>query len=91
DYSDRLFAEWQLLSEKVEKLAAGEKYVEPLEPVAVVEVPNDWQSLVEENAEKALAEQSRIQKDFERAFAAGAVGRGFIRDEDHPKYLLYAD
>jgi predicted GNAT superfamily acetyltransferase len=89
--SDRLFAEWHLLSDKVEKLAAGEKYVETREPVATVEIPNDWSALLGESAEKALAEQSRIQKDFEKAFAAGGVGRGFLRDEDHPKYLLYAD
>jgi predicted GNAT superfamily acetyltransferase len=89
--SDRLFAEWPLASEKVEKLAAGEKYVETREPVASVEVPNDWIALVTENPKKALAEQSRIQKEFEKAFADGAVGRCFVRDDHHPKYLLYAD
>ena len=89
--SDRLFAEWPLASEKVEKLVAGEKYVETRKPVASVEVPNDWIALVTENPKKALAEQSRIQKEFEKAFASGAVGRGFVRDDHHPKYLLYAD
>ncbi len=89
--SDRLFAEWHLTSEKVETLAAGEKYVETRELVSSVEVPNDWYALVEESTEKALAEQSRIQKEFEKAFAAGLTGRGFIRDEKHPTYLLYAN
>jgi predicted GNAT superfamily acetyltransferase len=89
--SDRLFAEWHLNSEKVEKLAAGEKYFETREPAGFVEVPNDWLALVAESPEKALAEQSRIQKEFEKAFAVGAVGRSFDRDENHPKYLLYAD
>lgn len=87
--SDRLFAEWHLTSEKVETLAAGGKYVKTGERVRSVEVPNDWYAIVEESAEKALAEQSRIQKEFEEAFAAGLVGRGFIRDEHHPKYLLF--
>lgn len=89
--SDRLFAEWHLVSDKVKKLAAGEKYVETREPIASVEVPNDWYALLEQSIEKALAEQSRIQKDFEKEFAAGAVGRSFARDENRPKYLLYAD
>ena len=89
--SDRLFAEWHLLSEKVVKLAVSEKYFETREPARTIEVPNDWFNLVNQSTEKALAEQSRIQKEFEEVFAAGLVGRGFARDENHPKYLLYAD
>ena len=89
--SDRLFAEWHLTSEKVEKLAAGEQHIETREPVRTVEIPNDWYALVDQNTEKALAEQSRIKKEFEEAFAAGFVGRSFLRDENYPRYLLYAD
>ena len=80
-----------LAARKVEKLAAGEAYVESREPARCVEIPNDWYALVGESAEKALAEQSRIQKEFEAAFAAGLVSRGFVRDEHHPKYLLYEE
>ena len=87
--SDRLFAEWHLTSEKVETLASAEKYVETREPARTVEIPNDWFGLVDSSVEKALAEQARIQKGFEEAFAAGLIGRGFVRDEKHPKYLLY--
>lgn len=89
--SDRLFAEWHLTGEKVEKLAAGEAYVESREPARCVEIPNDWYALVGERAEDALAEQSRIQREFEASFALGLVGRGFVRDEYHPKYLLYKE
>ncbi|MEO7673098.1 MAG: GNAT family N-acetyltransferase [Pyrinomonadaceae bacterium] len=89
--SDRLFAEWHLLSEKVENLAAGEKYVEPREVISTVEVPNDWNELVGQSTEKALAEQARIREEFEAAFATGLVGRGFAREEYHPKYLLFKD
>ena len=89
--SDRLFAEWHLTSEKVESLAAGEKFVETQDPARTVEIPNDWYGLVEQSSEKALAEQSRIRKEFEDAFAARLVGRGFARNDNHPKYLLYKD
>ena len=89
--SDRLFAEWHLIDEKVEKLAAGEKFMETRVPAASVEVPNDWFALVELSTERALTEQSRIRSDFEKAFAAGMVGRGFARDAHHPRYLLFRD
>ncbi len=89
--SDRLFAEWHLSSEKVVALAAGEKFIENREAKAEVEVPNDWFGLLEESTEKALAEQARIRADFEAAFKQGLVGRGFKRDELHPRYLLYSD
>lgn len=87
--SDRLFAEWDLTSEKVEVLAAGEKWIEQREPAAEVEVPNDWFALLAKSPETALAVQDHIQADFESAFAKGLIARGFRRDQDHPKYLLY--
>lgn len=89
--SDRLFAEWHLMDEKVEKLAAGEKFMETRVPAGSVEVPDDWFALVELSTEKALTEQARIRSDFETAFAVGMVGRGFARDERRPRYLLFKD
>ena len=89
--SDRLFAEWRLESPKVVALAAGEKYVEPGEPDAEVRLMSDWAALVEADPEAALAEQLRIRREFETAFADGLVGRGFRRDVTHPAYLLYKD
>jgi predicted GNAT superfamily acetyltransferase len=87
--SDRLFAEWHLTSVKVETLAAGEKFTETCEIRAEVEVPNDWSALVAADPNEALQVQERMRKDFEAAFAEGLVARGFVRDERHPKYLLY--
>lgn len=87
--SDRLFAEWRLESPKVMALAAGEKYVEPGEPDAEVELMGDWAGLVDSDPEAAFAEQLRIRREFETAFADGLVGRVFRRDDEHPAYLLY--
>jgi len=87
--SDRLFAEWHLESEKVKRLANGEKFKEPGAVVRAVEIPNDWNALLKENPEKAVAEQSRIKKEFETAFAENLICRSFERDGKSPKYLLY--
>ncbi len=87
--SDRLFAEWDLESEKVRALAAGENYVTQGEPVAEVIIINDWIALVEEDPAAALDLQMRVRRDFETAFAEGLVGRAFRRDADNPAYLLY--
>lgn len=89
--SDRLFAEWDLESEKVRSLAAGENYVMPSEPAAEVTIINDWAALVEGDPAAALEFQLRVRHDFEAAFASGLVGRAFRRDSDHPAYLLYKD
>lgn len=89
--SDRLFAEWNLQSPKVEALAAGEKFYDTREPDASVEIMNDWLALVESDPAAALAEQLRIRGEFEAAFADGLVGRSFRRDILRPAYLLYKD
>ncbi len=44
--SDRLFAEWWLESEKVEALAAGEKFIETREPDLEIATVNDWAELI---------------------------------------------
>lgn len=87
--SDRLFAEWDLKDAKVEALAAGEKFIDPREPDAVVEIMNDWGKLVDSDPAAAAAEQLRIRGEFETAFAGGLIGRGFKRDDQRPAYLLY--
>lgn len=89
--SDRLLAEWHLESEKVVKLAVGDEFVDIRKPARAIEIPADWFGLVDESPAKALAEQARIQKEFEESFEAGLVCRSFVRDEVHPKYLLYED
>jgi len=87
--SDRLFAEWQLTSEKVEKLSKGEIFEETSEIVRKVEIPNNWNELVKNDLQKAIAEQNRIKDEFQTAFAEGLTVRGFERSETNPKYLLY--
>jgi len=89
--SDRLFAEWELGSEKVEALAAGETFVESKPVAREVVIPKDWYALVGANAKDALAEQLRMRTEFQSAFASGMVCRGFVRDETKPRYLLYND
>jgi len=87
--SDRLFAEWDLTSDKVKALAAGEKFVEPGAPTASVQIMPDWLALVARDPEKARSEQLRIRGEFQTAFDFGMVCRGFYRDDEQPAYLLY--
>lgn len=89
--SDRLFAEWNLESEKVRALAAGDRFVHDPAPVEKIEIPNDWNGLVAADPQAALAEQLRLRDEFEAAFAKGLIGRAFQRDEQRPAYLLYSE
>ncbi|MBA2621418.1 MAG: hypothetical protein H0U87_09480 [Acidobacteria bacterium] len=87
--SDRLFAEWNLMGEKVVALSKGEKFTEAGETVKEIEIPNDWNALVEKTPQKAIAEQTRIKQEFQTAFAQNLVCRRFERNKENPKYLLF--
>lgn len=87
--SDRLFAEWHLDSSKANALSKGEGYTENSPVKLEIEIPNNWNELVKKDLSKAISEQNRIKSEFQKAFAEGLICRGFIRDENHPKYLLY--
>ncbi len=87
--SDRLFAEWHLDSEKVQRIADGEAFVEKSEPVRQIAIPSDWSGLVRSDAKRALNEQLRVRADFQDAFERGLIGRGFVRDPSGPYFLLY--
>ncbi len=89
--SDRLFAEWNLESEKVRKLEKGEKFAEKSEIVNKIEIPNDWNELVKTNPGKAVEEQNRLKEEFQTAFARGLIAGGFERSGTHPKYLLFKE
>ena len=89
--SDRLFAEWHLESEKVRRLAAGERFAIASEPAARIIVPVDWTELVKTDPLKAKDEQLRIRAEFRTAFETKLIGRGFVRDESAPHYLLYSE
>jgi predicted GNAT superfamily acetyltransferase len=87
--SDRLFAEWDLESEKVIALLKGEKITEKSEVKRYIEIPQNWNDLVKANPQLAIKEQLRVKTEFTKAFSEGLICKGFDRDETHPKYLLY--
>ena len=87
--SDRLFAEWQLDTPKVLALANGQNFVETTEAKQTIEVPNNWNDLVKTDLREAIDQQNRIKNEFQTAFANNLICRGFLRDEIHPKYLLF--
>lgn len=87
--SDRLFAEWHLEGEKVQKLCEHGTFIDDSKVAARIVIPQDWSRLVSEDPERALQQQIRVRGEFQNAFANGLVGRGFVRDESAPHYLLY--
>lgn len=92
--SDRLFAEWQLQSPRVIRLAKGSITpgdTLPVKPEATIEIPTDWPKLCRENPVQARQEQLRVRARFQQAFAAGLVAAGFDRSADAPRYLLYTE
>ena len=87
--SDRLFAEWHLESEKVVVLSKGKEFIEKDDVISTIEISNDWNDLVKHNPEKAVAEQQRVKKEFQKAFAENLICKSFHRDYEKPKYLLF--
>lgn len=87
--SDRLFAEWQLDSRRVNLRASGRTPESGVAPDATIAIPADWPALIGEDSSAARREQLRVRKEFEDAFNVGLVCAGFERDETCPRYLLY--
>ena len=87
--SDRLFGEWRLDSERVKALAENRPFSFDKEPAASIAIPTDWNSLVENEPERAAAELTRVRAEFERSFAAKMLCRRFDRATN--SYLLYND
>jgi predicted GNAT superfamily acetyltransferase len=87
--SDRLFAEWALDSPKVTALARGENFTAAEEAKQTIEIPNNWNDLVRDDLAAAIALQNHIRDEFCEGFENGLVCRGFLRDEIHPRYLLF--
>ena len=87
--SDRLFAEWQLQSERVKKLAQGDPALIDLPAACTISIPADWTSLCKQDPVAARKEQLRVRAEFQQAFASGFVCAGFERATDPPRYLLY--
>jgi predicted GNAT superfamily acetyltransferase len=87
--SDRLFAGWNLTSEGVTALAEGRTPRTRPDPIERIEIPSDWQALLEADAELARRELLRVRTAFEDAFASGLVCAGFYRGPSRPAYLLF--
>ena len=85
--SDRLFAEWDLESEKVAAMAAGTEFVEAAQLKQTIEIPKDWNALIKEDIPHAIDEQNRVKIQFQNAFSNGLICKGFERENS--RYLLY--
>jgi predicted GNAT superfamily acetyltransferase len=89
--SDRLVAEWDLDSPRVEALARGATPGPLGEPEASVTISPNWSALVAEDPAAARAELLRVRGEFQNATAAGLVCAGFERDPSRPRYLFYRE
>lgn len=87
--SDRLFANWNLQSNRVARLGNGEDASIPGKPKVTITIPAQWASFLKEAPETAKQEQLRVRSEFQSAFTAGLVCAGFERSSEAPKYLLY--
>jgi len=88
--SDRLFATWNLDSERVRGLAAGSAALVEGTPVVTVAIPAQWSALVKSDPQRALSEQARVRTEFKNALAQGLICAGFERGEEESRYLLFA-
>jgi predicted GNAT superfamily acetyltransferase len=86
--SDRLFAGWQLDSEKVINAVQGNSTLHGT-PARKIVIPPDWRNLIMNEPEKARAEQLRIREEFRQAFSDGLICESFERDEKRPAYLFF--
>jgi predicted GNAT superfamily acetyltransferase len=89
--SDRLIAQWELRTPRVEQCARGERPAHTSAPVATVEIPPDWNRLRREDGLTAQSELLRVRSEFQTHFAAGLVCAGFEREGARPCYLFYSD
>lgn len=89
--SDRLFADWELLSPRVAALDERRE-PEPLGSTAkTIEIPPDWYRLIQSDPMEARREQLRVRREFEEAFKEGLICAAFERDTEHPRYLLFSE
>ena len=87
--SDRLSATWNIDSDRVRALAAGEVVAMERKPVATVAIPAQWSLLVKHEPQRAVEEQARVRGEFREAFEKGLVCAGFERDQEQSRYLLF--
>jgi predicted GNAT superfamily acetyltransferase len=89
--SDRVYADWDLRSPRVEAAARGETSARDAEPEAAIEIPPDWNALVREDPARAQEELLRVRREFQRALTSGLVCSGFERDATRPRYLFHRE
>jgi predicted GNAT superfamily acetyltransferase len=87
--SDRLSATWNIDSDRVRALAAGEVVAMERKPVATVAIPAQWSLLVKHEPQRAVEQQARVRGEFREAFEKGLVCAGFERDQEQSRYLLF--
>jgi len=87
--SDRLFATWDLTSDRVSKLATGAAEPVSAKSVATVTIPSQWSALVKQDPHRARAEQARVREEFQNAFAENLICAGFERGEEYSRYLMF--
>jgi len=87
--SDRLFAMWNISSERVVALASGAAAAVDARPVASIAIHAEFTALVRQDPQRARAEQSRVREEFKRAFAQKLICAGFERGDGQPRYLLF--
>ena len=88
--SDRLFATWNIDSERVRALASGTQVANEREAVASVAIPAQWSALVKEDPNKAREVQARVCEEFKAALERGLVCAGFERGDRESSYLFFA-
>ena len=88
--SDRLFATWNIDSDRVRALASGASAPVEGKPVSTVAIPVQWTALVKSDPQRALAEQARVREEFKKALDQGLICAGLERGDDQSKYLFYA-
>ena len=87
--SDRLVAEWELDTPRVEAIARDGRPPADGDPAAAVAIPPNWGALLRADPARAIREQRRVREEFRRALAGGLVCAGFERDPSRPRYLFY--
>ena len=87
--SDRLFATWNIDSDRVRALASGAAAPVEGKPVVTVAIPAQWSALVKSDPQRALAEQARVREEFKNAFEQRLICAGFERGAQESRYLLF--
>ena len=87
--SDRLFATWNLDSERVRSLVSGAAAPFEGKPVATIAIPAQWSVLVKSEPQRALEEQARVRAEFKKALDEGLICTGLERGDEQSRYLLF--